>query len=210
MNEARLNIFLHLCDCPCDHARGFAQRLGIAPTAAAWHAKALLRTGILESAFSKGKALLWPQGMVKPDDAAMVGELTRDRGLGILDAISRAGGKASPAQIAGMTRQSRQMIAARLEGLESSGVVRREGSGRAAAYSVSERAAAAAAGYREAARDCSARLLAILEGDGLFPRGAVFKGTVLRVDVSLPSGRRRLKLECDPLAHLERTLRARR
>ena len=57
-------------------------------------------------------------------------------------------------------------------------------------------------GYETRARPQSERLLNMLEKDGLKPRKPIFRGTKLSVEIRLPAGRQRIRLECDPIAEV--------
>lgn len=207
MNRARLDIFLHLCRNPCSHARSIARDLGRSLNATVWHLKRLLAAGYLEAASSGGRLHYWPAGMVRHEDAEIVARLNSGSGRAVARAILAEGGSASQASIVLAVQESQQTVSARLAVLVKDGAIDRPGNRHGTAYSLSGKTLALASGYRESAGAWSAAVLALLREDGLFPKKPALRGTRLGVQVSLPSGKERLAIECNPLAFLERLLR---
>jgi len=206
MNDVRRAVFVHLCANPCDHVRGTARAVGKSPHTATWHLNRLCGAGFLDHAFVNRKRVFWPKAMIRRPDAKVAALLRRPEILNVLAQISKARGITESGLKASL-RVKQQNLNVWLKLLCTAKVLEKSGRGKGTTYEVASRFEELVTGYRSRARKYSDRLLRILERDGLLPKKPRFRGSVLTVEITLPSGRETLKLECDPFSRISMILR---
>lgn len=201
MNPTRMKIFIHLCQNPCDHTRSISRAIETSLTTVNWHLGQLLEYEYLEARMVNRKKLYWPKGMLKPNDAEMISFLRHEVPPKIIEIISQNPGARQKLIIKKM-QMKQQNIDFWLKKIEKSQIILRKGKGMGTTFHISEHFEAKVAEYNKAARQFSKGILELLYNDGLMPKNARFKGSRLGVDIILPSGKRRIHLECSPLANL--------
>ncbi|MCK5642033.1 MAG: winged helix-turn-helix transcriptional regulator, partial [Gammaproteobacteria bacterium] len=201
MNSTRMIIYTHLCQNPCDHTRSIARAIKISLTTVNWHLGQLLEYEYLEAKMVNRKKLYWPTAMLKPEDAEMISCLRHDIPPKILGIISK-NSKVRQKLIVENMHMKQQNIDFWLKKMENSQIIQREGKGMGMTFHISEYFTSKIDDYDKAARNYSKQILEILHYDGLMPKNARFKGSRLGVDIKLPSGKRRIHLECSPLGGL--------
>ena len=205
MNPTRMKIFIHLCQNPCDHTRSIALAICTSLTTVNWHLGQLLEYGYLEARMVNCKKLYWPAGMLMstgvtvPEDAEIISCLRHEIPPKILNIISKNPG-ARQKHIVEKMQMKQQNIDFWLNKMEKCRIILRKGKGMGTTFHISEHFTAKITDYDEAARIFSKVILKLLYNDGLMPKNARFKGSRMGVDVKLPSGNRRIHLECSPLA----------
>ena len=95
-----------------------------------------------------------------------------------------------------------------LKKMISSRILERKGKGMGTTYHVSKNLADKVAEYDSEARTFSRIVFDLLYYDGLMPSSQRFKGTRVSIDVKLPSGKKRIHLECCPLAVARQSITA--
>jgi len=201
MNEKRRALFSHLCQHPCDHLRGIARALDISATGASWHLRTLVDAGYVEHAEIKARKVFWPKGMVLKRDIGLVACLRRPYPLKMLVIISKRG-PARENLLVSELGESQQRVNHWLDWLVGVGLLARKGKARQTRYVISDKLLKKVGGYETRAIPQSERLLSLLEKDGLMPRKPFFRGTKLSVEIKLPAGKQRIRLECDPFAEV--------
>jgi len=205
MNSQRLSIFLHLCKNPCDHTRSIARNLGVGLTVVNWHLGQLFQKGYIESANIKGKRAYWPTGMVLPDDVEIVKTLGNEWAQQILKIIKKAGNTRQNKIVLEM-QEIQQNVNVWLEIMTTVGLLDKSGNRMSVRYRIAAKIPVKVAKYDDSAKKYSVIIINSFRNDGLMPKKARLRGTRLSVDVKLPSGTRRLSIECSPLAPLRRIL----
>lgn len=208
MSDSRRRIFQHLCQNPCDHVRGVAKATGTSAPASGWQLNALKKAYLLESITLRRKKVYWPRDMLDYQDIPAA-EMFRRVWAGQLLAL------ALRTQKNGMTeseaveelRESQQKVNNWLGLMSLVGILAKSGAGRGARYKISSDFIKKVRYYEARAEGYSVFLLGLVETDGLIPKGPRLTGTTLSVNVKLPSGRRRLRLECNPLATAARVMK---
>ena len=79
-------------------------------------------------------------------------------------------------------------------------IILRKGKGMGTTFHITEHFESKITEYDRAARQFSKDVLKLLYNDGLMPKDARFKGTRLGITLNLPSEKKRIHLECSPLA----------
>jgi len=199
MNPTRLEIFIHLCQNPCDHTRSIAREVKTSLSTVNWHLGQLLEYGYLEAMPVKGRKLYWPRGMVAIEDAEMIGCLRHGAPPGILRIISRDHGVRQRTIVESM-HMKQQNIDFWLNRMVECKLIHRNGRGMGVTFHISEYLAGRMIEYDNSARSFSRNISELFRNDGLMPKDVRFRNTRLGVDIKLPTGRRRIHLECSPLA----------
>ena len=201
MNRTRMAVFIHLYACPGDHVRSVARKAGVNLNSAKLHLDRLESAGYIDSATLFGRKGFFPKGMVKAGDMGMVMTLRHGWALNLVKlAGERRGGR--QADFARSAGASQQLTDSRLRRLESVGLVRKEGKGRAARYFVGTSVPGKYLAYAGSAKRVARDTASLLGRDGLSPFGARVRGTRLSVTVHTPGAKSTLHLECNPLACL--------
>ena len=208
MNSTRMKIFIHLCQNPCDHTRSISRAIETSLTTVNWHLGQLLEYDYLEARMLNRKKLYWPTGLLMIEDTEMVGCLRHDIPPKILNILSKNPGARQKLIIKKMSMKQ-QNIDFWLKKMEKCHIIQRKGKGMGTTFHISEHFAAKIEEYEKAARQLSKKVLELLYNDGLMPKNARFKGYRLGVDIKLPSGKRRIHLECSPLAVARQSITAR-
>ena len=87
-------------------------------------------------------------------------------------------------------------------------IILRKGKGIGTTFHVSEYFTIMIEDYDKASRQYSKVILELLYNDGLMPKNARFKGSRLGIDIKLPMGKKRIHLECSPLAVARQSITA--
>jgi hypothetical protein len=203
MNQLRLSIFVHLCNVPGSHTRSIARAMGCGPNAVTWNLRRRSDAGFIESANIWGKRMHWVSGMVKPADAPMVLALRQDWALDILKIVVSGRKRVTQALISNRMRASQQKVSIWLGKMTAAGLLDKQGTGRKAEYSFHPGAAMKHGEYRNLAGGHSRIVLSMLHSDGLMPSKNRLRGSRLSVIVKVPSGSRKLSIECNPLTRLK-------
>jgi predicted transcriptional regulator len=204
MNPIRLSLFLHLCQNPCDHTRSIARNMGVTLTGINWHLGQLFQKGYLESINIKGKRVYWPTGMVMQEDILIVKTIRNEWAQQIIKVISENNGETRQKCIVSKMQTIQQNVNVWLDNMTTDGLLEKHGHRMNARYSVATKIPLKVAEYDDAAKGFSANILISLRNDGLMPNKPRFRGSRLSVNVKLPSGKRRLNIECSPMAPLRR------
>ncbi len=207
MNPTRMKIFIHLCQNPCDHTRGISRAMETSLTTVNWHLGQLLEYEYLEAKMVNRKKLYWLTGMLKPEDAEMVSYLRHEIPPQIIEIISH-NPEARQKLIIKKMQMKQQNIDFWLKKMEKCQIIQCKGKGMGMTFHISEHFTSKMDDYDKAARNYSKQIIEILHYDGLMPKNARFKGSRLGVDVKLPSGKRRIHLECSPLAVARQSITA--
>jgi DNA-binding MarR family transcriptional regulator len=205
MNSSRFSIFTNLFEQPCDHTRSIARKVDGSLTGINWNLGQLAKAGYVESFTVDSRKIYWPAGMLEHIDAPMIRLLTMPWGMIVISMIGAAG-KSSQHEIRKAMHESQQTVESRLRKFESVGLIQSTGEGRARRYTLSSNASSLSKKYTARSRDFSKTVWSLLRNDGLMPAKRRFTGTKLSGDVFLPSGKRRIHLECNPVAPLTRIL----
>lgn len=206
MSPVRRAIFLHLCESPCDHVRGIARAVGKSPPATTWHLNILCDVGLLDSEFVSRKRVFWPKGMVRKSDAPTIALLRRPELVRAVGAVAGNDG-ISERDLVKKLKVKQQNLNVWLKLLCGANILKKTGRGRGTTYSISAKFAKLIEEYDGKARKHCQLNLKTLEKDGLRPKKPVFRGSGLTVTVSLPSGKEKIRLECNPLAEVRLTLK---
>jgi len=208
MNVNRRNLLIHLCSNPCDHVRGVARAMHLSAPAATWHLRVLCESGHLSKTYFKKRKLFWLAGMIRSRDIEMVATLRMPPAFKILTAVSGMHGKeAKESHLAAKLKMSQQNTNIWLCRLVKAGLITRDGAGPGTKYTISTSSMNSVEQYEAKAKEFSESMIEKLDIDGLKPGKARVRGTRLFVEVTLPSGKERLKFECNPLADLARILK---
>jgi len=208
MSEARRKIFQHLCQNPCDHVRGVAKAVGTSAPASGWQLNALKKAYLLESITLRRKKVYWPMDMLDYQDIP-VAEIFRREWAGQLLALTLGAQKGgiTESEAVEELRESQQKVNNWLGLMTMVGILAKSGAGRGARYKISSDFIKKVKYYEARAEGYSVFLLVLVETDGLIPKSPRLTGTTLSVSIKLPSGRQRLRLECNPLASASRMLK---
>jgi predicted transcriptional regulator len=207
MNSRRMDIFLHLCQNPCDHTRSIARKMGENLTAVNWHLGQLFQKGYIESANIKGKRVYWPTGMVMPGDVEMVKTLRNGWALQIFKAISESEVGARQKSIVIKMQEIQQNVNVWLEIMTSVGLLEKVGQHMGTRYRIPAKMSEKVAEYDNTAKQYSETVLSTLKNDGLMPNKSRLRGSRLSVNVKLPFGTKKVSIECNPLAPLKGVLK---
>ncbi len=199
MNHTRMKIFIHLCQSPCDHTRSIARAIETSLTTVNWHLGQLLENEYLEAKAVHGKKVYWPAGMLISKDAELVNCIRQDIVLAILRYLSQTGDTRQK-EIVKKMNMKQQNIDFWLKKMISCGILKRKGKGIGTTYHVSKNLADKVAEHDSKARTFSRIVFDLFYYDGLMPSNSRFKGSRVGIDVKLPSGKKRIHLECNPLA----------
>ena len=205
MNPTRLNIFIYLCQNPCDHTRSIARNIG-SLTTVNWHLKQLLEHGYVEAKVVNQKKLYWPKGMLLDNDLELIGCMRKDLARKIIGTISQKG-EIRQKEIVKTLGVRQQNIDFWLLKMMDCGLIVKKGQGIGATYAISKESAKKVKRYDEKARAFSMTIMQLLHNDGLMPEKKRYKGTRLSVQVNLPDGKRRIHIECSPMAAIRRYVR---
>jgi DNA-binding MarR family transcriptional regulator len=205
MNPSRFSIFTHLFEHPCDHTRSIARKVDGSLTGINWNLGQLEKAGYVVSFTVDSRKVYWPAGMLEPIDVPSVRLLTLPWGMIIMSMIGNAG-KSSQHEITKAMNESQQTVESRLRKFECVGLIQSTGEGRARRYTLSQNASSLSEKYTARSRDFSKTVWSLLRNDGLMPAKRRFTGTKLSGDVLLPSGKRRIHLECNPVAPISKLL----
>ena len=198
MNPTRLKIYIHLSQNPCDHTRSIARKIETSLTTVNWHLGQLLEHEYLEAKKIDGKKVFWPAGMLKPQEAKLVNCFRHDIVPKILQNISQSGARQK--DIVKKMNMKQQNVDFWLKKMISCKILERKGKGMGTTYHVSKFLTGKVADYDKVARTFSRIVFDLFYYDGLMPGNKRFKGSRFGIDVKLPAGKKRIHLECNPLA----------
>lgn len=208
MSDSRRKVFQHLCQHPCDHVRGVAKAVGNSAPASGWQLNALKKAYFLEFITLRRKKVYWPMDMLDYQDIPVV-EIFRRAWAGRLLALALGARKngITESEAVGELHESQQKVNNWLGLMTMVGILAKSGKGRGARYNISSDFIKKVRYYEARAEGYSVFLLSMVETDGLIPKAPRLTGTTLSMSIKLPSGRTRLRLQCNPLASASRVLK---
>ena len=203
MNPTRLRIFIQLCQYPCSHTRGLSRDLDISLTTINWHLGQLVEYGYIESKSDQGKRLYWPIGMLEMEHVGLIGCLQNDIPDNVLKTLSRSPGQRQMDMVSELNvrQQNLDFWLRRMQKLE---IIERRGKGIGTTFYISGKLADIVESYDSTAKSYSEFLFNLFTQDGLRPIRPRFRGSRLGMDIRPPAGKRRIHLECSPLASIRR------
>jgi len=203
MNPTRMKVYIYLCQNPCDHTRGIARAIDTSLTTVNWHLGQLQEYEYLETKMMNRKKSYWPAGMLRPEDAELASCMRQKIVADILKIICRCP-EIRQNEIVRKMAMKQQNIDFWLKKMVACGILERKGKGIGTTFQFSKSLAGKVKNYDKTARTYSKIILELLYNDGLMPKNARFKGSRLGVDIKLPSGKKRIHIECSPLASARR------
>ena len=204
MNPVRLSIFLHLFRYPCDHTRSISRNVGFSLGAVDWHLKKMIQSGYLKTAILNGKKMYWPIELVKTADTPLIQTFRNDWSIRILKIVACCDNSPKQSEIVEQMHEKQQNVDIWLAKMVSTGLLVKNSRGMGARYRANPEIAVRIREYDETAKNTAKFIIQLLRNDGLMPAKYRLRGSRLSVTVMLPTGHRRLNIECNPLAILKK------
>ncbi len=199
MSDIRREILFHLVGSPCDHLRGIAGHVSVKPPSANWHLSLLSEAGIVKSSTFRNRKVYWITGLIDNEHLEYLSLLRDKLDHDILRSLA-IDGEMRENTVSREFEIKQQTAFKRLHYLENAGLIKGSGKGHGKLYAISQLLHELDSHYKDKAYDNQLAFMELLIKDGIRPKLRKRNGSLLYIDLNLPGGNERRKLQFNPIA----------